>query len=228
MPRKGHRRGSSPGSISRGTSVHSVSDSFGATSRTASASRGPAASGSAQSRPQTLRKHTRTSVGTRSNQSSSASDDSSSSSADEGINPTEAWRPEKENWQLDSGVQLKKGDRGFAEDDEWEGFHDSVALESPNHEKEYIDEDRYTTVKIEAVTVDRDGLHGPDTSTEDEENVFEESKEEANGQTKPAKSRNAQARKKKKFRYESPADRKMNRAKERAKKSKQARIRRGE
>ena len=57
-------------------------------------------------------------------------------------------------------------------DEEWGGVSDTEVPEAPiDLEEEYIDEDRYTTVTVEAVNVDRDGLHKPELeqSSEDEE-----------------------------------------------------------
>ncbi|KAK4137696.1 hypothetical protein BT67DRAFT_396429, partial [Trichocladium antarcticum] len=48
--------------------------------------------------------------------------------------------------------------------DEWQGLADADVQEAPpiDMEEEYIDEDKYTTVTVEAVNVDRDGLHKPE------------------------------------------------------------------
>ena len=100
-----------------------------------------------------------------------------------------------------------------------------------DHEDEYVDEDRYTTVTVKAVDVSRDGLHKtitdykvnqatateyPDkgeitkTGTKEWQNTKQENrlrrKEPPSGPMK----------RKKKFRYESKAERKVSRYKERS------------
>lgn len=119
-------------------------------------------------------------------------------------------------------------------EDGWEGLPDAVP-EPIDHEEEYIDEDKYTTVVVEEVGISRDGLTKLKGAEEDDEVKTEVPQEatESDKQKKPApkKMRDKDKRpkkKKKSFRYESPADRKMNRVKERARKSKAAKIRRGE
>ena len=120
-------------------------------------------------------------------------------------------------------------------DAEWSGLGD-VPLQPVDHEAEYIDEDKYTTVTVEEVDISRDGisrLRGSD----DEEALEQEGEDQSNGMSSSkqnplknkAKEKDKRPKKKKKaFRYESPAARKLNRVKERAKKSKQARARKGE
>ena len=54
-------------------------------------------------------------------------------------------------------------------EDEWDGIPDEITEEPPlDREEEYIDEDRYTTVTIEAVNIDRDGIHKPGGRSEEE------------------------------------------------------------
>ncbi len=108
--------------------------------------------------------------------------------------------------------------------DEWDGIPDEVAEEPPlDREEEYIDEDRYTTVTIEAVNIDRDGIHKPRAESEDKN-----SDEDAEGQSdKPGAegSETNKARKefpkkkKKKFRYETKLERSVAARKQRAKKA---------
>jgi len=122
----------------------------------------------------------------------------------------------------------------------WDGI-----LEPPeiDHEAEYIDEDRYTTVTVEAMDLTKDGLHR--AAKEAEENsdaskegkpdgintvssqkqgrrIWTKGKPEKEGQSSKAK------RKRKKFRYENKTERKMTRFKEKSKNSKQAKARRSE
>ena len=53
--------------------------------------------------------------------------------------------------------------KGSEEDESWGGIEDEgdmvvKAVEVLDHEEEYVDEDRYTTVTVEAVDVSKDGL----------------------------------------------------------------------
>lgn len=118
----------------------------------------------------------------------------------------------------------------------WDGIED-VPVEPIDHEAEYIDEDKYTTVTVEEVDISRDGISKVKGDVEEVEAV-QEPQPTTNGSapTKKSpgrpgkdkdKSKKTKKKKKKSFRYESPADRKLNRVKERAKKSKQAQARRG-
>jgi len=114
---------------------------------------------------------------------------------------------------------------------EWEGVEEAVP-EPVDHEAEYVDEDKYTTVTVEEVDISRDGISRLRDSDDDQ---GEKEKEATNSQPaatkKPPgkKDKDKRPKKKKKaFRYESPADRKMNRLKEKAKKTKAARARRGD
>ncbi|KPI46002.1 Ribosomal RNA-processing protein 17 [Cyphellophora attinorum] len=117
-----------------------------------------------------------------------------------------------------------------------------AVLEKVDHEAEYVDEDKYTSVVVEEVAVDRDGfVHGDDAVSDDEveaQTVVEQSKAikktgdaGSKGKRKwtieKPKDAAAKAKKKrKKFRYESKAERKIERGKQRAKNSKQAKARR--
>lgn len=110
----------------------------------------------------------------------------------------------------------------------WNGFDDEPAAKVIDHEEEYIDEDddRYTTVTIEAVEVDKEGLHKTvDSDDEDEEKpkkVYED-KTKDNGKKKwPKKPR------KEKFRYESKVERRLGRAKVKASNKKKADARKGD
>lgn len=135
--------------------------------------------------------------------------------------------------------------------EEWLGLDDTVA-ERIDHEAEYIDEDKYTTVTVEEVDISRDGITKTHDNVEDEDDHDDNEESEANDKattsktipsaTKPTKSDKRvkaghvsgkkeadQKRKKKKrnFRYESPAERKLTRLKVKAKKTKQAKARKG-
>lgn len=114
-------------------------------------------------------------------------------------------------------------------------------LEKIDHEAEYIDEDKYTSVVVEEVGVDRDGfVH--DAPDESKENHAEEEKDGSHGRKETTESSSKSKRKwtvekpkdaaakakkrRKKFRYETKAERKFERGKQRAKNSKQAKARR--
>ncbi|KAI0600506.1 nucleolar protein 12-domain-containing protein [Biscogniauxia sp. FL1348] len=122
-----------------------------------------------------------------------------------------------------------EGDSGD-EAREWGGFQDVPAAQEDmvDHEEEYIDEERYTTVTVESVSVSKDGLF---SSRPDEEEGEEEEKDgdgEARAKegrsthtsTATAGGRNDQSRlpkkKKPKFRYETKLERQISQKKERA------------
>ena len=129
---------------------------------------------------------------------------------------------------------LKKVDEDFnsltGEGDEVnEGDRKELDETAPiDEEAVYVDEDRHTTVTIEAVDVTRDGLHkvmdeGSEEDIEDKRVVDIETSQGSNGKfkkkTKPVSTTNRpgeQIKKRKKFRYESKADRKVTRHKERS------------
>lgn len=96
-----------------------------------------------------------------------------------------------------------------------------------DEEAEYIDEDRHTTVTIEAVDVTRDGLQmviEEDTERgDDDRGSGEETTETVDGKSTGKTKRvwtkerpGGPKKKKKKFRYESKAERKVTRHKERS------------
>ncbi|KAK4157206.1 nucleolar protein 12-domain-containing protein [Chaetomidium leptoderma] len=106
--------------------------------------------------------------------------------------------------------------------DEWGGLSDTDVPEAPiDMEEEYIDEDKYTTVTVEAVNVDRDGLHKPKLEKPSKDEGPEEGgdaeKEENEGGGKRSK---YPIKKKKKFRYENKFERNVEARKQRAKRSK--------
>lgn len=98
----------------------------------------------------------------------------------------------------------------------WEGLSDKPAAELTCHEEEYIDEDRYTTVTVEPVSVSRDGLskpQPPSDQVESDENNGKGSdrrsllgKAEVVAAGKDGKSLGIRKKKTKKFRYESRAE----------------------
>jgi ribosomal RNA-processing protein 17 len=119
---------------------------------------------------------------------------------------------------------------GIEEEDAWGGIEDEgdlavKAVEVVDHEEEYVDEDRYTTVTIEAVDVSKEGLQKVvDEESDDgkEEEYAKPAEKEETGKKKwPKKER------KKKFRYESKAERKVTRGKQKAGNKARADARRG-
>lgn len=116
-------------------------------------------------------------------------------------------------------------DENEDEDDQAEGEQGNVLAEAStiDHEEEFIDEDLYTTVTVEAVDVSKEGLHK--VSQEDEEADDESNNKPATGRpsTRQGAKRiwtkerpNGPKKKKKPFRYESKAERKVTRFKERS------------
>ncbi|KAF2752827.1 hypothetical protein EJ05DRAFT_446134 [Pseudovirgaria hyperparasitica] len=117
------------------------------------------------------------------------------------------------------------------EDRDWNGFGDDVPM---SREDEYIDEDKYITVQVEAVNITRDGMfnvdiepgdqHDDRISTTAKHEVGEDLKKRVWTKDKPTKEKAKKA--KPKFRYESKAERKITRHKERSKSRSQAKARR--
>ncbi|CAJ2507875.1 Uu.00g090610.m01.CDS01 [Anthostomella pinea] len=114
------------------------------------------------------------------------------------------------------------GEEGTSDDeaDEWDGLEDAPEPEPVDHEEEYIDEERYTTVTVESVTVSRDGL----TSSKPEEEESETEDEEGQkadreaGQASGSSGKSHPPKKKKpKFRYETKMERQQTRRKQKAK-----------
>lgn len=95
-----------------------------------------------------------------------------------------------------------------------------------DHEEEYIDEDLYTTVKVEAVSVDRDGLHNKAeleaADGEEDEDRLKQLKQGAGAEAAKKGKRDEPKRKKKKFRYESKLQRSLTNRKNKAKKARPA------
>jgi len=114
------------------------------------------------------------------------------------------------------------GDEGSQNSDleEWSGIQDATVEQAIDEEEEYIDEDRYTTVTVESVSVTRDGLEKPGNDSEDEQDGDRAGDTNA-GQGSESAGTEAKARtkpppKKKKFRYEKKFDRKVTELKQRA------------
>lgn len=111
------------------------------------------------------------------------------------------------------------------EDDGQAGVEQVDVLEEASkidHEEEFIDEDLYTTVTVEAVDISKEGLH---KVAQEEQEGHDESNKPTAGRpsTRPGAKRvwtkerpNGPKKKKKPFRYESKAERKVTRFKERS------------
>ncbi|PSS02392.1 nucleolar protein 12-domain-containing protein [Coniella lustricola] len=115
-----------------------------------------------------------------------------------------------------------------SDEEEWTGIEDAApsaptapTLEPVDHEEEYIDEDIYTTVKVEAVSIDRDGLHNKaELEAEDGDDGDEAaSKKSRSAEEDKKKAKKEYPKKKKKFRYESKFDRQKTNRKNKAKKA---------
>ncbi|RYP77091.1 hypothetical protein DL771_001381 [Monosporascus sp. 5C6A] len=117
--------------------------------------------------------------------------------------------------------ELVSGEEGG----EWGGFEDAPAAETLDHEEEYIDEDRFTTVTVESVNVSRDGLVKPAEEESDEEDgdgvkgTAKPGDESTSGSTDRALKHK---KKKQKFRYETKVERQQNQRREKARKRRKA------
>jgi ribosomal RNA-processing protein 17 len=100
--------------------------------------------------------------------------------------------------------------------DGWNGVPDVPVEEPVDHEEEYIDEDKYTSVTVESVSVSRDGLHKPAEEPPEED---EEEKERKAAEARVAKEKLVRPKKKApKFRYQTKVERQITRKKEKVKK----------
>ncbi|EFY91532.1 hypothetical protein J3458_012827 [Metarhizium acridum] len=117
--------------------------------------------------------------------------------------------------------QIDEGEESGEDVHEWDGFPDKPDLSIIDHEEEYIDEDRYTTVKVESVSVSRDGLSRPDEIDDEAEEEARRKREEAEKKEAEAKDKKKPSwqkkKKKKKFRYESKIERQLTDRKQKAK-----------
>lgn len=104
--------------------------------------------------------------------------------------------------------------------EEWNGIEDDGNNDRVDYEDEYIDEDRHTSVKVEAVAVSRDGLE----KIYDSDDVGEENDEKqvpapaANDETSNKPKKEWPKKKKQKFRYEQKFDRQNEARRQKAKK----------
>lgn len=113
----------------------------------------------------------------------------------------------------------------------------TAVLEPIDHEAEYIDEEKYTSVTVEEMDVTREGLRKAQADDELEEaQEVEDSNSAQPADPKPTKRKWTKEKpkdgavkprkKRKKFRYEGKAERKASREKEKSKNRQQARLRR--
>lgn len=138
---------------------------------------------------------------------------------------------ELKKMQSEVGESSGDGSNGDGEEvgEAWEGIEeDAPAAKAVPDDEEYVDEDKYTTVTVEAMDGENDG---PDDS-EDEDNLkvvtVPDGGQGKDGVLKKKRIHNkdGQAKpKKKKFRYESKAERQTTRQKQKAKNHK-AKLRR--
>ncbi|KAK4062558.1 uncharacterized protein Triagg1_9928 [Trichoderma aggressivum f. europaeum] len=113
-----------------------------------------------------------------------------------------------------------------ANEGEWAGFPDRPNLDIVDHEEEYIDEDRYTTVTVESVSISRDGLERPEKPKEQTEGDQEQETERAD-QDK-SKTSAWPKKKKQKFRYETKFERQLTDRRQKAKSKAKSKARRSE
>lgn len=147
---------------------------------------------------------------------------------EEHISAVNALLTDAENKPLSKLVEDSSDDEAF------EGFadDDGPVLEPIDHEAEYIDEDKYTTVTVESVDVTKEGLsrtaeEGEEEAAKAEARRIREEKERE--QEKEAKGKKVWPKKgrKQKFRYESKAERRFTRGKQQASNRKAADARKG-
>ncbi|KAI7787753.1 rrna processing protein rrp17 [Diaporthe eres] len=147
---------------------------------------------------------------------------------EEHVKSIEAIMKESRVAGLGSDQEDSETDGSDKAEDEWNGFDEAPqapALEAVDHEEEYIDEDLYTTVKVEAVSVDRDGLHNKseleavDDDSGERSAADDTESKNAKGTTSNEGRKDHPKKKKKKFRYETKVVRQMTNRKNKARKS---------
>jgi ribosomal RNA-processing protein 17 len=143
----------------------------------------------------------------------------------------------------------ERGSEDEVEEDGWEGLEgdggeEKGPVEEIDHEAEYVDEEKYTTVTVEAMDVSKTGLiKATTTSTnnaeDDAEDDDDSTKKTQAAEKAPMKKnrkwtkdrpkdpdKKKKLKKKRNFKYENKAERKDARSKQKARNSKQARERR--
>lgn len=121
-----------------------------------------------------------------------------------------------------SQAATAEGEEELEQNQEWDGFADEPNLDIIDHQEEYVDEDRYTTVTVETVSVTRDGFEKPTLSDDEESNKDTDTAKEKGeaSETTPGDKKHDRPRKKKKqFRYETKFERSLSNAKQRVKKA---------
>ncbi|KAK3327500.1 nucleolar protein 12-domain-containing protein [Cercophora scortea] len=109
-----------------------------------------------------------------------------------------------------------------SDDEEWGGIDDPVPEAPLDREEEYIDEDHYTTVTVEAVSVDRDGMYklGAEPASKDAEAAkaaAEAAKKAAEAEEELSKDKKVWPKKKPKFRYGTKVERRDTERRQKAK-----------
>ncbi|KAI9832849.1 MAG: hypothetical protein M1826_001015 [Phylliscum demangeonii] len=127
-------------------------------------------------------------------------------------------------------------DDGEEIEDEWNGFGEDKE-EAVRREDEYIDEGLYTTVTVEAVDVSKEGLHAMTEADGDEDPALDGysggghgegkpvSGKETDGKPKPKRDRPV-TKKRKKFKYENKAERKVTKTLQRVARAKKGKPKR--
>ncbi|KAF5875494.1 putative rrna processing protein rrp17 protein [Botrytis fragariae] len=103
--------------------------------------------------------------------------------------------------------------------DEWGGIEEEEAEEEApelvDHEEEYIDEDKYTTVTVEGIEISKDGIKRT-ADEEDSDDGIHEAKGKVIKEEEKVKKVWPKKPRKKKFTYETKAERKMTRQKQKS------------
>ncbi|ESZ94596.1 hypothetical protein SBOR_5007 [Sclerotinia borealis F-4128] len=115
--------------------------------------------------------------------------------------------------------------------DEWGGIEDEVEEEKVeedvvDHEEEYIDEDKYTTVTVEGIEISKEGITKT-ADADDSDDGIEEAHGKVTKEEETGKKVWPKKVKKKKFTYETKAERKLTRQKQKSSGKKAAEARRG-
>lgn len=140
----------------------------------------------------------------------------------------------KPNGNTMSGTDSDEEDQDIVE--VYEGLEDPIPV--VDHEDEYVDEDKYTTVTVEEVDISRHGLSKARKAVEDGNAGHVAAGEPPEPDTKlrpgarrkaaPDKDKLKRPKKKRNFRYESKVDRKVSYLKVKAKNAKAAKARKGD
>ncbi|KAJ8059314.1 hypothetical protein OCU04_012275 [Sclerotinia nivalis] len=118
------------------------------------------------------------------------------------------------------------GDEWGGIDDEDEEEEKDVQEEVVDHEEEYIDEDKYTTVTIEGIEISKEGIKRT-ADEDDSDDGIDEARGKVTKQEEKVKKVWPKKPRKKKFTYESKAERKVTRQKQKSGSRAAADVRRG-